>query len=118
MAVLPPLPRMLFWIGYVTEQALVINIAGFGLVLISGCGHPRIEQILGITERVLDVPINAADAALQAATGLQQLLAFRHDRTAVTTPAEQAAATAGLTRAAAGLGKAAEALHGSSSWPR
>jgi hypothetical protein len=49
---------------------------------------------------------------LQAATGLQQLLAFRHDCTTVTTPAEQAAATAGLTSAAAGLGKAAEALHG------
>ena len=52
------------------------------------------------------------DAALQAATGLQQLLAFRHDGTTVTTPAEQAAATARLTGAAAGLGKAAEALHG------
>jgi hypothetical protein len=53
------------------------------------------------------------DAALQAATGPQQLLAFRaHDCTTVTTPAEQAAATAGLTSAAAGLGKAAEALHG------
>ena len=46
------------------------------------------------------------DAALQAATGLQ-LLAFRHDCTTVTTPAEQAAATAGLTSAAAELGKAA-----------
>jgi hypothetical protein len=52
------------------------------------------------------------DAALQAATGLQQLLAFRHDCTTATTPAEQAAATAGLTGAAAELGKAAEALHG------
>ena len=52
------------------------------------------------------------DAALQATTGLQQLLAFRHDCTTVTTPAEQAAATAGLTSAAAELGKAAEALHG------
>jgi 7,8-dihydropterin-6-yl-methyl-4-(beta-D-ribofuranosyl)aminobenzene 5'-phosphate synthase len=36
MAVLPPLPRMLFWIGYVTEQVLVVNVTGFGLVLISG----------------------------------------------------------------------------------
>jgi hypothetical protein len=52
------------------------------------------------------------DAAVQAAAGLRQLLAFRHDCTAVTAPAEQAAAAAGLTRAAAGLGKAAEALHG------
>jgi hypothetical protein len=59
------------------------------------------------------------DAALRAATGLQQILAFRqHDCTSVTTPAEQAAATARLTSAAAELGKAAAALHGSSSWPR
>ncbi len=39
--------RVLFWPGYVTEQALVVNVRGFGLVLVSGCGHPRIEQILG-----------------------------------------------------------------------
>jgi 7,8-dihydropterin-6-yl-methyl-4-(beta-D-ribofuranosyl)aminobenzene 5'-phosphate synthase len=59
MAVLPPLPRMLSWIGYVTEQALVVNVRGFGLVLISGCGHPPIERMLGVTEQVLDVPIRA-----------------------------------------------------------
>jgi hypothetical protein len=28
LAVLPPLPRMLFWPGYVTEQALVVNVRG------------------------------------------------------------------------------------------
>jgi 7,8-dihydropterin-6-yl-methyl-4-(beta-D-ribofuranosyl)aminobenzene 5'-phosphate synthase len=64
MAVLPPLPRMLFWAGYIAEQALVVNVRGFGLVLISGCGHPRIEQILGITERILDVPIHAVVGGL------------------------------------------------------
>lgn len=64
MAVLPPLPRMLFGAGYVTEQALVVNVRGFGLVLISGCGHPRIEQILGVTEHVLDVPIRAVVGGL------------------------------------------------------
>ena len=52
------------------------------------------------------------DPALQTATGLQQLLAFRHDCATVTTPAEQAAATAGRTSAAAELGTAADALHG------
>jgi hypothetical protein len=52
------------------------------------------------------------DAALQAATGLQQLLAFPHDCTTVTTPAGQAAATAGPASAAAGPGKAAGALRG------
>jgi 7,8-dihydropterin-6-yl-methyl-4-(beta-D-ribofuranosyl)aminobenzene 5'-phosphate synthase len=66
MAVLPPLPRMLLWIGYVAEQVLVVNVRGFGLVLISGCGHPRIEQILGVTERVLDVPIRAVVGGLHA----------------------------------------------------
>ena len=64
MAVLPPLPRMLFWLGYIAEQALVISVRGFGLVLISGCGHPPIERMLGITEQVLDVPIRAVVGGL------------------------------------------------------
>src|SRR5512142_67933 len=64
LAVLPPLPRMLFWAGYITEQALVANVRGFGLVLISGCGHPRIEQILGVTEHVVDIPIKAVVGGL------------------------------------------------------
>jgi 7,8-dihydropterin-6-yl-methyl-4-(beta-D-ribofuranosyl)aminobenzene 5'-phosphate synthase len=57
VAVLPPLPRMLFWAGPVAEQGLVINVRGFGLLLVTGCGHPRIEHILGVTEQVLDVPV-------------------------------------------------------------
>lgn len=28
MAVLPPLPRMLFWAGYITERVLVVNLRG------------------------------------------------------------------------------------------
>jgi hypothetical protein len=40
IAVLPPLPPMLF-LGPIAEQALVVNLRGFGLVLITGCGHPR-----------------------------------------------------------------------------
>lgn len=58
-AVLPPLPRMLFWAGPVAEQALVVNVRGFGLVLVSGCGHPGIERMMAATEAVLDVPIKA-----------------------------------------------------------
>jgi 7,8-dihydropterin-6-yl-methyl-4-(beta-D-ribofuranosyl)aminobenzene 5'-phosphate synthase len=64
LAVLPPLPRMLFWLGYIAEQAMVVNVRAFGLVLITGCGHPQIEQILGVTERVLDVPIRAVVGGL------------------------------------------------------
>jgi 7,8-dihydropterin-6-yl-methyl-4-(beta-D-ribofuranosyl)aminobenzene 5'-phosphate synthase len=64
VAVLPPLPRMMFWLGPVAEQALVVNVRGFGLVLVTGCGHPRIEHILGVTEQVLDVPIRAVVGGL------------------------------------------------------
>jgi 7,8-dihydropterin-6-yl-methyl-4-(beta-D-ribofuranosyl)aminobenzene 5'-phosphate synthase len=64
IAVLPPLPRMLFWIGPIAEQALVVNVRGFGLVLVSGCGHPGIERMLAATEAVLDVPIRAVVGGL------------------------------------------------------
>lgn len=57
IALLPPLPRMLFWFGLIAEQAMLINVRRFGLVLITGCGHPPIERMLGAAERVLDVPI-------------------------------------------------------------
>ncbi len=64
IAVLPPLPRVLFWGGPVAEQALVVNVRGFGLVLVSGCGHPGIERMLAATEMVLDVPIKAVVGGL------------------------------------------------------
>jgi 7,8-dihydropterin-6-yl-methyl-4-(beta-D-ribofuranosyl)aminobenzene 5'-phosphate synthase len=64
VAVLPPLPRMLFWLGPVVEQALVVNVRGFGLVLVSGCGHPPIDRMLGVAEQVLDVPIRAVVGGL------------------------------------------------------
>jgi 7,8-dihydropterin-6-yl-methyl-4-(beta-D-ribofuranosyl)aminobenzene 5'-phosphate synthase len=60
VAVLPPLPRMMFWIGPVAGQALVVNVRGFGLLLVTGCGHPQIERILGVTGRVLDVAVPGA----------------------------------------------------------
>jgi 7,8-dihydropterin-6-yl-methyl-4-(beta-D-ribofuranosyl)aminobenzene 5'-phosphate synthase len=64
IAVLPPLGRMLFWLGPVAEQALVVNVRGFGLVLVTGCGHPRIEQTLSACEEALDVPIRAVVGGL------------------------------------------------------
>jgi hypothetical protein len=52
------------------------------------------------------------DAALQAATGLAQLLRFRCDCATATSPAGQDAATARLLNAEAELTKAAEAASG------
>ena len=64
VAVLPPLPANMFWLGPLAEQVLVVNVSGFGLVLVSGCGHPGIERMLAAAERVLDVPINAVVGGL------------------------------------------------------
>jgi 7,8-dihydropterin-6-yl-methyl-4-(beta-D-ribofuranosyl)aminobenzene 5'-phosphate synthase len=64
VAVLPPLPANMFWLGPLAEQVVVINVRGFGLVLVSGCGHPRIERMLAATERVLDLPIKAVVGGL------------------------------------------------------
>ena len=57
VAVLPPLPRMLFWLGPIAEQALVVNVRGRGIVLVTGCGHPEIERTLAAAERVVDMPV-------------------------------------------------------------
>ena len=64
VAVLPPLSRMLFWLGPVAEQALVVNVRGFGLVLVTGCGHPRIESTLAAIEQALDVPVRGVVGGL------------------------------------------------------
>jgi 7,8-dihydropterin-6-yl-methyl-4-(beta-D-ribofuranosyl)aminobenzene 5'-phosphate synthase len=64
VAVLPPLPRALFWLGPTEEQAMVVNVRGFGLVLLSGCGHPPVERTLAAAERVLDVPVKGVVGGL------------------------------------------------------
>jgi 7,8-dihydropterin-6-yl-methyl-4-(beta-D-ribofuranosyl)aminobenzene 5'-phosphate synthase len=64
VAVMPPLPAALFFLGPVWEQALVVNVRGFGLVVITGCGHPPMERILGVTEQALDVPVRAVVGGL------------------------------------------------------
>lgn len=64
VALVPPLPRMLFWLGPVAEQALVVNVRGRGLVLVTGCGHPEIERMLAAAERVVDAPVHAVVGGL------------------------------------------------------
>lgn len=64
IALLPPIPQALFWLGLTEEQGLIINVRGFGLVLISGCGHPPIERTLAMAEQVLDVPVKGVIGGL------------------------------------------------------
>jgi 7,8-dihydropterin-6-yl-methyl-4-(beta-D-ribofuranosyl)aminobenzene 5'-phosphate synthase len=39
------------------EQALAVNVAGQGLVLITGCGHMGLKALLTRAENVFDVPV-------------------------------------------------------------
>jgi 7,8-dihydropterin-6-yl-methyl-4-(beta-D-ribofuranosyl)aminobenzene 5'-phosphate synthase len=64
VAVLPPLPRMLFWLGPIAEQAMVVNVRGRGLVVLTGCGHPEIEKTLAEAELVVDAPVHAVIGGL------------------------------------------------------
>jgi 7,8-dihydropterin-6-yl-methyl-4-(beta-D-ribofuranosyl)aminobenzene 5'-phosphate synthase len=40
-----------------TEQALVVNVQGEGLVLITGCGHPTIEKLIARAESLYNQPV-------------------------------------------------------------
>jgi 7,8-dihydropterin-6-yl-methyl-4-(beta-D-ribofuranosyl)aminobenzene 5'-phosphate synthase len=64
VAVLPPLTRMLFWMGPIAEQALVVNVRARGLVVVTGCGHPEIERMLAAAEQVVDAPVYAVIGGL------------------------------------------------------
>jgi len=50
-------PRSLFLIGYTSEQSLAVNVKGKGIVLIIGCGHQSIEEIIKRAEYIFDEPI-------------------------------------------------------------
>jgi len=65
IALLPPLPAALFWDGApVLEQALVVNVRGVGLVLVSGCGHPGTAAMLDLAQQVLEVPLHGVIGGL------------------------------------------------------
>ena len=52
-----PLARILFLLGWTEEQALVARIKDKGLAVFTGCGHPTIELILNMVNRISDGPI-------------------------------------------------------------
>jgi 7,8-dihydropterin-6-yl-methyl-4-(beta-D-ribofuranosyl)aminobenzene 5'-phosphate synthase len=53
------IPRFLFLMGLTLENALAVNVAGKGIVLIVGCGHQTIERIIERTQALFDEPIYA-----------------------------------------------------------
>ncbi len=51
------IPRNLFLMGYTREHCLAVKLAGKGIVLIIGCGHPTIERIIERTQMIFEEPI-------------------------------------------------------------
>ncbi|MBN2758538.1 MAG: MBL fold metallo-hydrolase, partial [Bacteroidales bacterium] len=58
------IPRHLFIMGYVEEQALAIRLNGKGIVLIVGCGHQTIQKIIERTKKLFDDNIYAVFGGL------------------------------------------------------
>src|SRR5580704_7163313 len=83
----------------------VFHLAGRAMTIVTGLAAIEPDPRARSRDVILD-------AALQAATGLRQLLSFRYACTTATSPAEQKRATDILLSAAAELGKAAEAVGG------
>ncbi len=57
MGLTGPLPAALFLIGVVWEQSLVFDLAGKGLVVVIGCGHPGVGTILDRVHHVFERPV-------------------------------------------------------------
>lgn len=53
------IPRMLFFLGWTQEQALLVNVRDRGVVVIVGCGHQGIERLLARVEALVQTPIYA-----------------------------------------------------------
>jgi 7,8-dihydropterin-6-yl-methyl-4-(beta-D-ribofuranosyl)aminobenzene 5'-phosphate synthase len=51
------IPRELFVLGRVDEQALAANVDGKGIVLIVGCGHQTVQRLLQRTQQVFGLQL-------------------------------------------------------------
>ncbi len=59
-----PLARSLFFFGLTEEQALFANVKGKGLVVFTGCGHPTIELIVQMVNRLSNEDIYSIGGGL------------------------------------------------------
>jgi len=59
-----PLARSLFMFGFTEEQALLARVKDKGLVVFTGCGHPTIEVVLEMVERLSNEPLYVVGGGL------------------------------------------------------
>lgn len=54
-----PLAVQMFITGQVLEQGLLVNLRDKGLVVISGCGHPQIAEMVKTAKQITELPVYA-----------------------------------------------------------
>lgn len=57
VATIGTIPNQDFFLGWIEEQALAVNIEGKGIVLIVGCGHQTLPKIVKRAEALFEEPI-------------------------------------------------------------
>lgn len=60
--------------GWVEEHAIVAHVRGKWLVVLTGCGHPTIEVIVRMVQRMSDEPIYAIGSGLHFRVTVSPLL--------------------------------------------
>jgi 7,8-dihydropterin-6-yl-methyl-4-(beta-D-ribofuranosyl)aminobenzene 5'-phosphate synthase len=64
IATMGAIPNSIYFMGYITEQSLAINVKDKGIVLIVGCGHQTLPRLLERTSALFDEPIYGLIAGL------------------------------------------------------
>lgn len=116
---LGPIARQLFFFGWTPEQALAVNVAGKGLVLIIGCGHPTLQRIVARAEALCGVPLYGVAGGLHypvTSRPVQRLLGTARWPWSPTDPEEVPAAVAFLKSRSPRL--VALSPHDSCDWSR
>jgi 7,8-dihydropterin-6-yl-methyl-4-(beta-D-ribofuranosyl)aminobenzene 5'-phosphate synthase len=58
------IPRMLYFLGWTPEQALLVNVRDKGVVVLVGCGHQGAARLLERVEALVPGPIHAVVGGL------------------------------------------------------
>jgi 7,8-dihydropterin-6-yl-methyl-4-(beta-D-ribofuranosyl)aminobenzene 5'-phosphate synthase len=53
-----PMTRAIWLMGAIAEQALLVNVAGMGTVMIVGCGHPQLDRLVERAKTVTGTPLH------------------------------------------------------------
>ena len=59
-----PITRAIWLMGPIAEHSLLVNVAGKGVVMIVGCGHPSLSRLIERAQTVTGAPLYGAVGGL------------------------------------------------------